>query len=51
MRDRPLEIVLATDSAVPSGVGEHMLTLAGALSSTHAVALAFPIAGRRRALP
>ena len=31
MRDRPLEIVLATDSAVPSGVGEHMLTLAGAL--------------------
>ena len=28
MRDRPLEIVLATDSAVPSGVGEHMLTLA-----------------------
>ncbi len=45
MRDRHLEIVLATDSAVPSGVGEHMLTLARALSSTHAVALAFPTAG------
>ena len=45
MRDRPLLIVLATDSAVPSGVGEHMLTLAGALSSTHAVVLAFPTEG------
>ena len=45
MRDRHLEIVLATDSAVPSGVGEHMLTLARALSSTYAVALAFPIEG------
>jgi len=38
---RPL-IVLATDSAVPSGVGEHMLTLARALSCAHEVALVFP---------
>lgn len=34
-------IVLATDSAVPSGVGEHMLTLAGALAPAYDVALAF----------
>ncbi|MFI0847128.1 glycosyltransferase [Mesorhizobium sp. IMUNJ 23232] len=39
--DRPL-IALATDSAVPSGVGEHMLTLARALSPTHDIALVFP---------
>ena len=39
--DRPL-IVLATDSAVPSGVGAHMLTLATTLSSTHDIALVFP---------
>ncbi|WP_274630895.1 glycosyltransferase [Arvimicrobium flavum] len=41
MSNTPL-IVMATDSMVPSGVGEHMLTLAGAISSTHEVALAFP---------
>ena len=41
MTNRPLLIVLATDSAVPSGVGEHMLTLAGALAPTHEVVLAF----------
>ncbi|GLS30774.1 Glycosyltransferase involved in cell wall bisynthesis [Mesorhizobium albiziae] len=40
-RDRPL-IMLATDSAVPSGVGEHMLTLATTLSSSHDIALVFP---------
>jgi glycosyltransferase involved in cell wall biosynthesis len=45
MTDNPLRIVLATDSAVPSGVGEHMLTLAGAISATHDVALAFPPQG------
>jgi glycosyltransferase involved in cell wall biosynthesis len=39
--DVPL-IVLATDSAVPSGVGEHMLTLASAISDSHRVVLAFP---------
>ena len=38
-------IVLATDSYVPSGVGEHMLTLARALETTHEVALAFPARG------
>jgi glycosyltransferase involved in cell wall biosynthesis len=37
-----LVIVLATDSRVPSGVGEHMLTLASALSSTHDMVLVFP---------
>lgn len=37
-----IRIVLATDSQVPSGVGEHMLTLAGVLSSTHDLALIFP---------
>lgn len=42
--DRPL-IVLATDSAVPSGVGEHMLTLARALSRAHEMALVFPYNG------
>ena len=45
MTDDRLPIVLATDSAVPSGVGEHMLTLAGALCATHEVALAFPSRG------
>lgn len=39
--DAPL-VVLATDSAVPSGVGEHMLALAHAIAEGHRVALAFP---------
>lgn len=39
--DPPL-VVLATDSEVPSGVGEHMLALARALSEGHRVVLAFP---------
>jgi glycosyltransferase involved in cell wall biosynthesis len=34
-------IVLATDSEIPSGVGEHMLTLALAIRDTYRVALAF----------
>ena len=38
-------IVLATDSSVPSGVGEHMLTLARALEARYQVALAFPHGG------
>ncbi len=38
-------IVLATDSSVPSGVGEHMLTLARALEARYQVALAFPARG------
>lgn len=37
----PLRVLLATDSANPSGVGQHMLTLARALAPTHRVALAF----------
>lgn len=37
-------IVLATDSLAPSGVGEHMLTLADALKRDHRVVLAFPSA-------
>lgn len=45
MMDRPHLIVLATDSAVPSGVGEHMLTLAGVLSPAHRMVLAFPSHG------
>ncbi len=35
-------VVLATDSQIPSGVGEHMLTLAQALRPDWEVALAFP---------
>jgi glycosyltransferase involved in cell wall biosynthesis len=35
-------IVLATDSLAPSGVGEHMLTLADALRHDHRMVLAFP---------
>ena len=50
MSDRHRDIVLATDSATPSGVGEHMLTLAGARAGTHAVALVFP-KGHGGALP
>lgn len=38
-------IVLATDSLAPSGVGEHMLTLAHALQQDHNMVLAFPEAG------
>ena len=34
-------VVIASDSAAPSGVGEHMLTLAGALRDTHTIRLAF----------
>lgn len=41
----PATIVLATDSVVPSGVGEHMLTLASALRQEHCIVLAFPITG------
>lgn len=40
-----LSIVLATDSTVPSGVGEHMLTLARVLSPTCEAVLAFPEGG------
>ena len=40
-QDRPL-VVMATDSAVPSGVGTHMLTLARAVGATYRVTLAFP---------
>jgi predicted dehydrogenase/glycosyltransferase involved in cell wall biosynthesis/threonine dehydrogenase-like Zn-dependent dehydrogenase len=39
MKGRP-KIVLATDSLDPSGMGEHMITLARALSETFAVTLA-----------
>lgn len=42
--ERPT-IVLATDSLAPSGVGEHMLTLALALQQDHDVVLAFPATG------
>ena len=38
-------IVLATDSLAPSGVGEHMLTLASVLRHDHRIVLAFPDAG------
>ena len=38
----PRPILLATDSADPSGLGRHMLTLAQGLARDHAVALAFP---------
>lgn len=45
MTDDAHLIVMATDSAVPSGVGEHMLTLAGVLLPAHSVVLAFPSHG------
>lgn len=35
-------VVIATDSLAPSGVGEHMLTLAAALRHSHRIVLAFP---------
>lgn len=38
----PPRILLATDSADPSGLGRHMLTLARGLAPDHAVSLAFP---------
>lgn len=41
MTRRRLLIVLATDSDVPSSLGEHMLTVAGALSASHDVSLVF----------
>jgi glycosyltransferase involved in cell wall biosynthesis len=43
MRTQPSAplVVLATDSAVPSGVGEHMLALARAIATDHRVLLAF----------
>lgn len=44
MEKRPT-IVLATDSLAPSGVGEHMLTLACVLRHDHRIVLAFPDAG------
>jgi predicted dehydrogenase/glycosyltransferase involved in cell wall biosynthesis len=37
-----MRVVLATDSLAPSGVGEHMLTLAGQLARTHDLILAYP---------
>lgn len=37
----PLHVLLATDSAEPSGLGRHMLTLAQELSGNHRVTLAF----------
>ncbi|MFN8096653.1 MAG: glycosyltransferase [Vicinamibacteria bacterium] len=40
----PVRVLLATDSAEPSGLGRHMLTLAAALPATHRVTLAFPTA-------
>ena len=47
----PLHVLLATDSAEPSGLGQHMLTLGRGLARTHRVTLAFPeaAAGSRRA--
>ncbi len=39
---RNATIVLATDSHAPSGVGEHMLTLAATLRQHHRMVLAFP---------
>ena len=50
----PLHVLLATDSAEPSGLGQHMLTLGRGLARTHRVTLAFPeaaadFAGARRA--
>ena len=38
----PLHVLLATDSADPSGLGQHMLTLGHGLAPTHRVTLAFP---------
>lgn len=38
----PARILLATDSAEPSGLGRHMLTLAQGLGRDHRVTLAFP---------
>ncbi len=38
----PLHVLLATDSANPSGLGRHMLTLARELARDHRVTLAFP---------
>ena len=35
-------VLLATDSADPSGLGSHMLTLARGLAASHQVTLAFP---------
>lgn len=43
-------IILATDSAEPSGLGEHMLTLGKALAATHDVILAMPDHEAGRAL-
>lgn len=44
-------ILLATDSADPSGLGQHMLTLARGLEPTFAVSLAFPAATAGFATP
>ena len=38
----PLHVLLATDSAEPSGLGQHMLTLGRGLARTHRITLAFP---------
>lgn len=42
MSGAPPLVALATDSTVPSGLGQHMLTLARVLSSAHEMALIFP---------
>ena len=42
--DLPL-VVMATDSTAPSGVGEHMITLARRLCPQYRVILAFPLEG------
>lgn len=42
--DRPLKVVLATDSVEPSGMGEHMLALAGVLGPGVEAVLALPSA-------
>lgn len=41
----PRPVVIATDSLVPSGVGEHILTLGRALSKRYHVIVAFPVNG------
>lgn len=42
---KPVTVVIATDSAAPSGVGEHMLSLATALRDSHYVFVGFPSQG------
>ncbi|HWK68271.1 MAG TPA: glycosyltransferase family 4 protein [Rhizobiaceae bacterium] len=42
---KPVTVVIATDSAAPSGVGEHMLSLATGLRNSHYVVVGFPSQG------